>query len=309
MNRWPSLSALRAFEAAARHGRMARAAEELHVTPGAVSRQIATLEADLGVSLFEGARRSPTLTAEGERLGRALSAAFRSIETAVEDLRGHAGGQVTVSCLGTFMLRWLIPRLHRFREAHPGIEVRLSESDAPVDFGRDRADLAIRVGTGPWPARVTVLPLLAEWTGVVLAPRLISEASEIAEAALDLPRLRSRSWPDAWPDWLAAAGFDGRQDRFAGPDYEHLYFMLEAAVAGLGATVAPEPLVRDDLRAGRLAAPFGFRPNGRHYVALLPETPRRSARVFAGWLRDEAAADDAGRRFDDASAPDQPRSS
>ena len=137
-------------------------------------------------------------------------------------------GALDVSCLGTFTMRWLIPRLYRFQEAHPGIEVRLSSStsDPPVDFGRDGFDVAIRGGTGPWPRDAEVMQLFPEEIGAVLAPQLARAASPDFAGT---PVLHTRTRPTAWPDWCARSGV--RVAQLTGTEYEHFYFMLEAATA------------------------------------------------------------------------------
>lgn len=281
--RFPSLNALRAFEAAARHGRMTLAAAEMNVTHGAVSRQVRHLEEVLGVPLFEGPKNQPRLTEAGRALLPGLSEAFDLIERSVRLIADSEEGPLDVSCLGTFTMRWLIPRLHRFQAARPGIQVRLSASDGPVDFARGGFDLAIRVGRGPWPEEAVVAPLFAETFGVVMAPRWVDRA---LPALKGVPLLRSSTRPRVWTAWAerACVGVEGEQ----GTEFEHFYFMLEAATAGMGACVAPWHLVIEDMRAGRLVAPFGFVASGLEYVALRPRRRHRKAAVFVDWLVEEA---------------------
>ena len=271
------LNALRAFESAARLGRMGDAAAELGVTHGAISRQIRGLETLLGVRLFEGPRNRPVLTPAAERLLPRLTEAFDGVEEAVARLVGGERRTLDVSALGTFTMRWLIPRLHAFQQDHPDIEVRLTAEDAPVDFSRQRLDVAIRVGHGDWGVAI-VTPLFEDRVGPVLSPRL-KPPERIADwrGLAGLPLLHTKTRPTAWPEWCRMAGaslpLEGRQ-------FEHFYFMLEAATAGLGVAIAPEPLVRDDLAGGRLAAPFGFQPSGRTYVALRRPGAGRDAAAF-----------------------------
>lgn len=276
-----SLNALRAFEAAGRHGRMSLAADELNVTHSAISRQVQILEAALGVSLFEGPKNALRLTEAGRALLPGLTTAFDQIDIAVRLVADTDEGPLDVSCLGTFTMRWLIPRLHRFQARHPGIEVRLSSSDAPVDFSRAAFDVAIRVGSKPWPSSSEVVPLFQEHIAVVVAPRLAdADFSRVA-------KLHTKTRPSAWEDWHALSGIavgNGVDTAF-----EHFYFMLEAAVAGLGMCVAPYPLIADDLLAGRLIAPFGFQPSGQTYVALRRPRRHRKSTLFCDWLVEEAA--------------------
>jgi LysR family glycine cleavage system transcriptional activator len=285
--RLPSLNALRAFEAAGRLGRMTRAAEELAVTHGAVSRQVRDLEESLGVRLFAGPKNRLELTNEGRALLDGLTPAFDQIEAAVAAVRDESEGVLDVSCLGTFTMRWLIPRLFDFQERHPEIEVRLGAGDRPVDFGRERFEVAIRVTDHPLPDAAEVTPLFDEAVGPVLAPTLARRVRAPADLA-DVPLLATRTRPGAWEDWRSRTGVD--LPAATGRAFEHFYFMLEAATAGLGACVAPWPLVADDVAAGRLVAPFGFRPSGLAYVALRRRRRNRKAELFCAWLADAARA-------------------
>lgn len=277
--RLPSLNALRAFEAAGRHGRMTLAADELNVTHSAISRQIQHLEEVLGVSLFEGPKNRLRLTEAGQTLLPGLVAAFDQIDMSVRSVADTADGALDVSCPGTFTMRWLIPRLYRFQAEHPDIDVRLTASSRPVDFSRDGFDVAIRVGTAPWPDGADVIPLFPEQTGPVVAPSLASTVS-------GLPVLHTKTRLRAWGDWLTRSGIAIE----GGPrvEYEHFYFMLEAAGAGLGVCVAPWPYVTGDIRDDRLAAPLGFIDSGHEYVALRRARRNRKSVIFCEWLRAEA---------------------
>ncbi len=284
------LNALRAFEAAARHGRIVDAAAELCVTHGAVSRQVKQLEQALGVKLFRRAGTGVALTEAGARLLPALSSAFDLIETGVERVRPSASGALLISCIGTFIIRWLIPRLHGFRSQHPDIEIRLSESDGPVDFAQDAADLAIRTLQPPWPDNMITTPIFGEEVGPVLSPELqttleIRNVDDLARA----PLLHTETRATAWPDWLAAAGRTDI-DAASGDRFEHFYYMLQAAASGLGVAVGPRPLVDDDIVAGRLVAPLGYVESGFHYVVLRPMRDDARAEAFVAWLTDAAVA-------------------
>ncbi|MCG7599320.1 LysR substrate-binding domain-containing protein [Halomonas sp. McH1-25] len=287
----PSLNALRAFEAVGRLGSMTAAAAELHVTHGAVSRQIKRLEAHLGVALLEGPKQALRLTPMGRELLDGLTPGFEHLEQAVRRVTDDVEGTLDVTCLGTLMLRWLIPRLHRFQAAHPAIEVRLSASDGPLDLERARFDVAIHVD-GAWRTGAEVTPLFTERVGPVMAPAFHSGDRPRLEA---MTLLHTATRPHAWRDWAKAAGV-GLMD-LRGPTYEHFYFLLEAAVAGLGACIAPWILVVDDIRAGRLVAPYGFLPSGLEYVVLRPPRSSRKAALFRDWLVEE------GERFRQESAP------
>ncbi len=283
--RIPSLNALRAFEAAGRLGRMTLAAEELSVTHSAISRQIQHLEDVLGIPLFEGPKNRLRLTEGGATLLSGLTAAFDQMDMSVRSVADTEDGQLDVSCPGTFTMRWLIPRLYRFQAQYPNIEVRLSASSKPVDFSRDGFDVAIRVGTAPWPDGADVISLFPEQTGAVLSPALLAEATPEFDG---LPQLHTRTRLRAWGDWLARSG----RTVATGPrvEYEHFYFMLEAASAGLGVCVAPWPYVSDDIRFGRLTAPYGFLESGHEYVALRRARRNRKSVLFCEWLHSEAEA-------------------
>lgn len=286
--RLPSLNALRAFEAAARLGRMTLAGDELAVTHGAVSRQVRQLERDLGVRLFEGPKNALRLTEAGAALVPYLTAAFERIGEGVRAVAGEAEGALDVSCLGTLALRWLIPRLHRFRALHPEVEVRLATADAPVDFARASYEVAIRVTDHPLPPRALVTELFPDEIGPVLAPALAARLDPVEPRdLLGAPLLHTLTRPHAWQAWARdAAGLD--LPELGGQRFEHFYFLLEAATAGLGAAIAPWPLVVDDLRAGRLVAPFGFSPSGQAYAAVRRPRRSRRAQAFCAWLEREA---------------------
>lgn len=281
--RIPSLNALRAFEAAGRLGRMTLAADELNVTHSAVSRQIQHLENVLGIPLFEGPKNKLRLTEAGTTLLSGLNAAFDQIDTSVRAVADTEDGALDVSCPGTFTMRWLIPRLYRFQAEYPDIDVRLTASSRPVDFGRDNFDVAIRVGTAPWPAGAEVIALFPEQTGPVLSPTL---AETVGDRFTGTARLHTRSRLRAWDDWLARSSVvvetGGRVE------YEHFYFMLEAANAGLGVCVVPWPYVTDDIRFSRLTAPHGFLESGHEYVALRRARRNRKSTLFCEWLEKEA---------------------
>jgi DNA-binding transcriptional LysR family regulator len=281
--RIPSLNALRAFEAAGRLGRMTLAATELNVTHSAISRQVQHLEDLLGVSLFEGPRNNMRLTEAGAQLLAGLGPAFDQIDQSVRSIADTEDGPLDVSCPGTFTMRWLIPRLYRFQAAHPDIEVRLTSSSRPVDFSRDGFDVAIRVSPGPWPKDSEVVPLFAERTGPVLAPSLANSASADLTG---IPRLHSLTRLNAWPDWSARSGLPAASE--PGNEYEHFYFMLEAATSGLGVCIAPWPFVAGDIRTGLLVAPHGFIESGQDYVALRRPRKHRKSTLFCEWLQKEA---------------------
>lgn len=275
------LNALRAFEATMRHGQMSLAADELGVTHAAVSRQVRGLEDTLGVKLFEGPRNKLVPSLAALELQPVLKEAFDSIETAVGRAMNQQRRVLDVSCLSTLAMRWLIPRLVDFQSGCPEIEIRLTADDAPVDFSRHRFDVAIRVGNVPW-GDAEVAELFPDMVGPVLSPKLTPIAGALDMHRLsELPVLHTKTRPAAWADWSRDHGLPPPP---RGREFEHFYFMLEAATAGMGVAIAPEILVRDDIAAGRLLAPWGFEPSSQIYVALKSRRPNRDAQTFVDWL-------------------------
>lgn len=276
----PSLNALRAFEAMGRTGSATRAAAELHVTHGAVSRQVKALEAALGVRLFEGPRHALRLTVRGRALLDGLSPGFDAIAAAVRGLAPDATVRLAVH--PSLAVKWLIPRLAGFERAHPEVAVTLSE--LPLSATRVRgADLAIRF-MDPGAARETAGAeiLGANRIGLVCA-------SNLAERLDTATRLTARTHPRGWTDWVAVSG------RVAPSGAErvlaHVHYVLDAALAGLGAAVLPRSLVLDDLEAGRLVAPYGFVEDGGVLVAIpVTASLRREERTLLRWLKAQANA-------------------
>lgn len=291
MNRWPDLpppNTLLPFEATVRRASMTAAAQELHVTHGAVSRQIQNLERALGVSLFERGARTLRPTPEARQLAAVVRDALDQIDTAARQVsRRSTDGPLTLSCEPTLLMRWLIPRLPDLTASVPDVTVHLSAGGGPVPFDRGGVDLAIRRDDFPFPSEVSRTPLFAERVGPVCRPDLVASMER-------LPLLHTRTRPRAWEDWrrvagAPSAGSSGEQT------FEHFYLTLQAAAAGVGAAIGPYALVRDDLERGQLAAPFGFRPDGTRYFLLSPRPPEHDERVvrLLDWLRDRTAELDA----------------
>ena len=292
--RLPSLNALRAFEAAARHLSFVRAAEELHVTPGAISQHIKSLEADLGITLFRRGHRLTLSDAAGELWPR-VADAFDQMERAVSNVRQQgAGNTLVVSTPPAFASRWLIPRLEAFQERHPGIELRLLATQRLVNFQLEDVDLAIRFGSGDYPG-LQVERLMPEAIIPVAAPGLaqdIRTAADLAQSPLleDESHAGSGFFPD-WGTWLATLGVQGgpplRIRRFGDTS-----LALQAAGAGLGATLTWYSLVVDDLKAGRLVHLLNQTiPTSLGYHLVVP--PNRAGlhkvQVFRAWLLETSA--------------------
>jgi DNA-binding transcriptional LysR family regulator len=279
----PSLTGLRAFEAFARSGSMTVAADELCVTHGAISRQVRALELRLGLALTSGPKHQLKLTPAGAEMAAALTTAFDVIGAA---LPGAGPTQeLVVSCLGTLAMKWLIPRLPEFLDAHRGVTVRILESHAPVDFNQG-VHGAIRISDCPWPAGTKVMPFMEHFHGPVLSPALLAQAGGDPGAMLALPRLRSETFRPAWSQWAARCGVDlpAAVDR----EFEHNSYMLEAAAAGIGVAIAPWAFAAADIERGRLVAPLGFEAVESGFVYLRPRLgDNKAAAAFGDWLRDE----------------------
>lgn len=289
----PPLNALRAFEAAARLESVSRAAAELHVTHGAVSRHIRTLEEDLGRPLFVREGRGLALTADGIRLRDAAGDAFVRLQDTYAQLRrGHAPAALVLGCPGSLLARWVIPRLERLGSELPSVKLHLSAQEGGFDARLTGLDAALLLGEAPWPQEWQVHALAPERIGPVLSPRhaafdRLRQAP--AAALLDERVLHTTSRPQAWPRWLATQQLDADPPPL-GTGFDHLTYLLEAAVAGLGMAIAPEELVSADIDGGRLAAPWGFAETGGEW-ALCAARGNRDARIpaLAEWLRGELA--------------------
>jgi LysR family glycine cleavage system transcriptional activator len=304
-NKWrrlPPLNALRAFEASARHLSFTKAADELAVTPAAVSHQVKALEELLGVTLFRRTKRALLLTDEAQAVLPGIREGFERLLAAVEQL-GAVGktGVLTVSLAPSFAVKWLLPRLDRFQAAHPEIDVRVAASMELVDFGVGDVDIAIRYGAGAYPDLI-VERLVSDTVYPVCSPALLK-----GPHALTAPdRLRHHvllhdDSPDEdetcpnWPMWLKAAGVAG-VDAARGSRFNQSSLVLEAAILGRGVALAKSTLADADVAAGRLVRPFDVSvPVNFAYYVVYPETKAAlpKVRLFHDWLRREAEADQA----------------
>lgn len=286
-DRLPSLNAMRAFEAAARHLSFSRAAEELNVTKAAVSHQVKALEEDLGLPLFRRLNRALMLTPAGQTLYPAIGEALELMRAAVQRLkRQDRTGELVLTMLDSFAAIWLVPRLSRFRKAHPEIDVRITTSDDSIDFSRGDVDLAIRYGAGHWPD-VHAERLMTEEIFPVCAPALL-ESGPPLEKPSDLVdhTLLHDYGHETWRRWLSAIG-ESNVEADRGPHYYHSNLVLQAAEQGDGVALARSVLAADALAAGRLVKPFDVTlPAEYAYYLVCPEAhlKRPKVQAFRRWI-------------------------
>lgn len=304
----PPLNALRAFEAAARHLSLTKAAIEQHVTPGALSHQIRGLEDLLGVELFQRLPRALALTEAGRKLYPGLHAGFTQIRQAVDTLDEQANERVlVVSTPPGFTAKWLAPRLYRFLFAHPEIDARISSSLGLATFDEDGIDVAIRNLPIDHPEDPgLVREHLVDLTYVpACSPRLLRQAGPIVtpDDLRHVPLIHDdmlvgRPHNPSWADWLTMAGIpigDGGVDLGRGLRLNSADHALDAAVEGAGMLLALLVLAHDDLRSGRLVAPFPQTiASGRAFYFVCPRTHRKRKNVvaFRDWIRAEIDAMD-----------------
>ncbi|MFZ6746787.1 LysR substrate-binding domain-containing protein [Undibacterium sp. JH2W] len=282
----PSLNAIRVFEVAARHLSLVKAAEELHVTHGAVSRQIKQLEENLGIELFERRNRAIFLTRAGLSLQGTCTDIMRQLEAGLNQLRQMDEQPLVVSCEPTIAMRWLIPRLGKFRQLHPELDIHLFAAGGPVDLRHGHIDLALRRNDFAWDANYHVAKVAQELIAPVCAPGLFKQGKPALNQQC---LLHTATRPNAWVQWQKLNGQTARGKSRA--IYEHFYLSLQAACAGLGVAMASAYMVEDEIRSGQLLAPHAFVPDGSDYVLLsvspFDEDQRRLA--FLQWLQQEFA--------------------
>jgi DNA-binding transcriptional LysR family regulator len=274
-----------------RLGTLAAAAEELGVTPGAVSQHLRKVEAQLGRALFERTPRGLRPTPAGARLLAALTSGFGEVTRALESLEGRAADTLIISVAPVLAAKWLVPRLTRFYEANPGLQLRIEATTAIVNFELTDVDAGVRVGRGPWPgARAERL------AGLSLFPVCSPPVAERLRSIEDLTRVPviiDHGSLGRWPAWLAAAGGEGLA-LAPGPIFSDAGLCLDAAIAGQGVALAWPTLAADALKAGLVVAPFPRRVATDEYywlVSSASRSPSRAVRRFGAWLKEALAAD------------------
>jgi LysR family transcriptional regulator, glycine cleavage system transcriptional activator len=290
--RLPPLSSLRPFEAAARLESFSRAADELHLTHGAVSHQVRALEEHLGVPLFARHGKRVALTPAGRTFAESVRNALDAIAGAAHALRGRRDDRLTVSVLPSFASRWLMPRLIRFMDANPGLEVNVIATTALANFRDDEVDVAIRFGKGPWPTVDCEMFLDDEYFPVgaaKLRAKLPRTTRELLRAGI------IREDRDYWPDWFERAGVPMEEARAArGPIFNDSTFALQAAARGEGIALARRSIVREDLQKGVLVRLFDLAvPSRERYWFVSPKETAASDKVrnFRDWVKAELAAE------------------
>jgi LysR family glycine cleavage system transcriptional activator len=289
--RLPSLKALRAFEAAARHGSFSRAADELGVTHAAVSHQIRALEEELGAALFHRTGRAVELTERGAKLLPVLTAAFDQLAEGWAQTGARDNAALTVSVEPSFAARWLVLRLGKFHRAHPDIELRLMPSSDVVDFAREDVDIGVRYGLGHWPDAIAE-KLFEATVYPVCAPSLIDPKKPIRkpEDLKHYPLLHEETMQH-WLAWLEGAGVKNPRWAAKGPLFIEASLALQAAAGGQGVALANDTLAMADLAEGRLVRLFEFEmPDEEAYWLVYPERSAAKPRVqaFRNWIREEA---------------------
>ncbi|TBW57658.1 LysR family transcriptional regulator [Marinobacter halodurans] len=289
----PPLSALRAFEATARRGSVTAAARELHVTHGAVSRQLRSLDGHFGTPLFAKAGRGIRLTPQGEQLQQGVGDAFARLrESCAELKRSTKEAPFVLNCPGSLLARWFIPRLERLHRELPDIKLQVSDSDSELDPRRNEAGATLLFSEPPFPPELDVIELAPENICAVARPDRAEHFDPDDPATIfTAPLLYTRSRPQAWPQWAQAHGLEGARLEQAleeGRGFDHLYYLIEAALAGLGVAIAPRLLVQDDLTHGRLVAPWGSVGTSGRLCLLLPHyVAHRRGTQLAEWLQRE----------------------
>jgi DNA-binding transcriptional LysR family regulator len=294
------LNGLRAVEAAGRLGSLAAAAEELGVTPGAVSQQIAKAEAQLGRVLFERTPRGLVPTDFGQRFLARISNAFHELAEAVASARRRDESVLTISVAPVFAARWLVYRLNRFAERHPDIRLRIDATTKLVNLDTSDVDVGIRVGTGEWPG-VKSEPLLQQEIFPVCSPAMAEGLRKPADI-LKLPAVIDGHSMFSWEVWLREVGLSGAEMNVR-HTFNEASLVLDAAISGQGVMLAWQTLAGFAIAQGSLVVPFGIRvPTGLgHYFVSAPSRREsKAAKAFKRWVRDEV---EEGMRLLDIKAP------
>ena len=277
------LHALRAFEATIRLGSMTKAAQELDVSHGAISRHVRELERLYATTLVRRLSKSSEPTPAGAEMAQTLSEGFRSLNLAVARL---SAGPLTLSCSATIMQYWLIPKLPEFKALNPDIHFRLNVNYGEVDFARDGISIAIRNTMYSAPEDVVILDMIGEEIGPVCSPDYLLRHPLKSSADLRTAQvLGTATRKGAWEEWLSAVGSEIPEIQIP-EEYEHFYLMLQAATFGAGVAMAPKYLVQREIDAGQLVAPFGFILGPHRLQLWIAHHLRQNfgVKTLAGWI-------------------------
>ncbi|MFY0610601.1 MAG: LysR family transcriptional regulator [Hyphomicrobiaceae bacterium] len=299
LRRLPALNALRAFEAAARHSSFKVAADELSVTPAAISQQIRSLEAELEVALFRREPRSVVVTAEGRRLQTGLAEAFTKMHAAVEDVRTPDHETLIITCSAPLLNKWLVPILSRFADKYPDITIQIDAKFEMANMEASAPNVAIRFGNPPDPGLYSE-EIFDETLVPLASPELIERLKlETPEDIRRAPLIHDDSlierFADAptWSDWFEQVGINPSQANRGVHFGSYGDQAVDAAIGGVGVLLGRSLLACNDLQAGRLVSPFGpnIRLNLRYYLVCAASTEGTPAvAAFLEWARQEAAA-------------------
>ncbi len=294
----PSLKSLRAFEAAARHLSFTRAAEELFVTPGAISQQVAALEAHLGLRLFERVRQRLKITDAGRNYLAPLKQSLDRIEMATVDLLAHGGDtdELRIGVLPSLAALWLIPKLPEFSRLHPDIRLNLTTLNLNFAAAERSPDLAggfinigLFYGDGHWPNLKAEL-LLAETLVPVISPALLWDGWNPHQSPFDhFPLLQHSTRPNSWAEWFVHNQMPARRPK--GASFEHFHMVIAAAIAGLGVAIVPRLFVLRELESGLLKELPGEALHSRraYYLVSDPSVSQDApVRTFRSWLLETA---------------------
>lgn len=285
----PSTASLTAFDAVARFGSFSAAAAAIDLTPGAVSRQIAALEAQIGVRLVERTNRGVSLTAKGEAYARGIEEVLTRIRMlSLDAMTTNPPDRLSIAVLPTFGTRWLLPRIPDFVRKHPEIALNFATRIGPVDFEAEKIDAAIHVGRPDWPGCHFHL-LMHETVVPMCSPEFLSRNPvPDAESLLDLPLLEMASRPHAWEHWFASLGIEGKYRK--GMRFEQMMNLSQACSAGLGVALMPPFLVASEMENGQLVTAFD-RPiesqGGYYFVHPVKAGSQIATLRFLHWLKQE----------------------
>jgi len=283
--RLPSLHALRAFVAVARHGGVSRASEALNLTHSAVSHQIRALQEEMGVTLFEKAGRGLALTADGSRFAARVEAAFAEIEDAAREIGASTHKRLRISTISSFAACWLLPRLGDFISSYPDIDVDVQSTNKPTDLTSGEADVWIGFGTGPYPGLFSEL-LLRDWLFPVCSPEFARQYNLHDHAWFDgVPLMHSHYEP--WSLWFAAAGIASKEPEH-GIMFDNSALILQAAAKGQGLGLVRHSLAYDDVAAGRLVRPFSAyvdSPMSYFFLCRINKLDTEPVTRFRQWIK------------------------